>query len=272
MVEDGSYFFTFFTAERVALLRGFFDRYLKGVENDWESPRVTVVLRTPEGESVVLSGTDWPLPQTKIQRLYLDFEDNSLKSAAPQRDTTARYLPAVQEITLATAPLESELALAGPASLHLWLACETEDTDLFATIQAIMPDGEELTFLAAVDPASPLTQGWLRVSQRKLDQSKSTDLAPIHAHDERQPLVPGQIYEVQVALWPTSLRLPRGSQLRLTIGGKDFRRPPGEKDEPVVFMSHDDPRDRPPAIYDGAVTLFAGPDRASSLLLPAVDH
>jgi hypothetical protein len=35
------------------------------------------------------------------------------------------------------------------------------------------------------------------------------------------------------------------------------------------FM-HNDPRDRPPGIFGGKVTLHMGPDRAAYLLLPVI--
>ena len=40
-----------------------------------------------------------------------------------------------------------------------------------------------------------------------------------------QPLKPGEIYEVDLEIWPMGLALPKGSRLTLTIQGKDFERP-----------------------------------------------
>ena len=35
-------------------------------------------------------------------------------------------------------------------------------------------------------------------------------------------------------------------------------------------FTHNDPRDRPPAIFGGDVTLHAGPDRSAHVLLPVI--
>ena len=35
-------------------------------------------------------------------------------------------------------------------------------------------------------------------------------------------------------------------------------------------FTHDDPRDRPPTVFGGDVTLHAGPDRQAHVLLPVI--
>ena len=40
-----------------------------------------------------------------------------------------------------------------------------------------------MTFIAAPEPKAPVTQGWLRVSQRKLDPRRSTDYLPYYPHE-----------------------------------------------------------------------------------------
>jgi predicted acyl esterase len=46
-----------------------------------------------------------------------------------------------------------------------------------------------------MDPHTPIAQGWLRASHRKLDKKKSLPYRPWHTHDEKQPLTPGETYE-----------------------------------------------------------------------------
>jgi hypothetical protein len=37
-----------------------------------------------------------------------------------------------------------------------------------------------------------------------------------------------------------------------------------------AVFTHDDPRDRPPTVFGGNVTLHAGPDRQAYVLLPVI--
>jgi predicted acyl esterase len=149
------------------------------------------------------------------------------------------------------------------------------DADLFITVQAFAPDGREVEFQGTVDPHTPLAQGWLRASHRKLDAEKSLPYRPYHSHDDKQPLTPGQVYELDIEVWPTCIVLPAGFRIALNISGKDFERP-GTDSNPA-FRSrgsgpwlHDDPFDRPASIFAGKTTLHTGPGRDSYLLLPVI--
>ena len=95
--------------------------------------------------------------------------------------------------------------------------------DLFLTLRAFDPSGKEVTFRVANDPEAPL-QGWLRVSQRKLDPVRSKPYRPFHPHDGEEKLTAGTVYEVDIEIWPTSIVYPKGYMMALTVGGKDFER------------------------------------------------
>ncbi len=90
---------------------------------------------------------------------------------------------------------------------------------------------------------------------------------------------PGQVYEVDVEVWPTCIVLPKGYRLALSVRGTDYVFPgePGAGLETlgkvwtgVGPFTHNDPRDRPPAVFGGDVTLHAGPDRQAHVLLPVI--
>ena len=65
------------------------------------------------------------------------------------------------------------------------------DADVFAVLRVFAPDGREVVFQGALDPHTPIAQGWLRASQRKLDRKLTLPYRPYHTHDEKQPLTPG---------------------------------------------------------------------------------
>ena len=160
-------------------------------------------------------------------------------------------------------------------ALKVPISSSTVDADLFVTVQAFSPDGREVEFQGTVDPHTPLAQGWLRASHRKLDLARSKPWQPYHTHDDKQPLNPGWVYDVDVEIWPTCIILPKGFRLAVVIAGTDFERP--GPDQIPVFLTrgsgpflHDDPRDRPAEIFGGTTTVHTGPGRDAYLLVPVI--
>ena len=127
-----------------------------------------------------------------------------------------------------------------------------------------------------------MAHGWLRVSHRHLNPDLSEPWRPHHLHEERHPLVPGEAYEVEVELWPTSIVVPAGYTIALSVRGRDyeFAGEPGTSAETITTFKnrftgvgpflHNDPADRPPEVFGGTTTLHLGPDRAGRLLVPII--
>ena len=88
-----------------------------------------------------------------------------------------------------TEPLDREIEITGPSAAKLFVSSSTADADLFVVLRVFDPDGEEVVFQGAIDPHTPIGQGWLRASHRKLDPALSEPYRPYHSHDEKQPLV-----------------------------------------------------------------------------------
>jgi predicted acyl esterase len=157
------------------------------------------------------------------------------------------------------------------------VSSSTEDADLFLVLRAFDRDGEEVVFQGAIDPHTPIAQGWLRASHRKLDQSLSEPYRPYHTHDEKQPLTPGEVYELDVEIWPTSIVLPAGYRLAVTVRGTDYENPKAGGDRLTTFRNelrgsgpflHDDRDDRPADVFGGTVTIHPG----SYVLLPVIPN
>lgn len=270
-VQSGSYFLTFLLPESVALQRQFFDRYLKGIDNGWErEPRIDVAIRAAD-DTVKrrVFDTAWPLTGTSWMRLYLDARDKTMSREAPAAGAELSYSAIGEGVTFDLPRLDRDIEFAGPIKTKLFVSSSTDDMDIFATLRAFDPQGNEVTFFSAVEPKAPVSQGWLRVSHRKLDPERTTEYQPHHTHDELQMLTPGAVYDIDVEIWPASLALPAGYRLSLTLQGKDFERPgaTGEA-KGSGFFTHDDPIERPAPRYTGTHTLYTGGARASYLLLP----
>ncbi len=267
----------FYLEYGMALQKRFFDHYLKGADNGWEKePRVWVNLRRPFSKAVELrKETEWPLAGTRWTKLFLDAKAKSLDWRSPAAEGSATFEAMSDGITWMSAPLEQETELTGPMALRLYVSSSTIDADLFVTFQAFAPDGKEVMFQGTVDPNTPLAQGWLRASHRKTCPVRSKPWRPFHTHDDKMPLKPGQVYAVDVEIWPQCIVLPKGYKLAIDIRGRDFERP--GPDANVAFRSkgsgpwiHDDPMDRPAAIFGGKTTIHTGPGHEAHLLVPVI--
>ena len=100
------------------------------------------------------------------------------------------------------------------------MSSATEDADLFLVVRAFSPDMKELVFQGALDPHTPLAQGWLRVSHRKLDKKLTLPYRPYHTHDEEQKLKKGEVVRVDVEVWPTCIVVPAGYRLALRCAAR----------------------------------------------------
>ena len=267
----------FYLKYGMELQKRFFDHFLKSADNGWDKePRVWLNLRRPSSKAFELrKENEWPLAGTKWTKLFLDAKSGALDWRAPAAEGSATFAAMSDGIRWLSPPLEQETELTGPMALKLYLSSSTIDADLFVTVMAFAPDGREVAFQGTVDPNTPLAQGWLRASHRKLDSRKSLPHRPYHTHDDKSPLRPGQVYEVDVEIWPMCIVLPVGYRVAVNIAGKDFERPGGDANP--AFRSrgsgpwlHDDPHDRPADSFGGQTTLCTGPGREAYLLLPVV--
>jgi hypothetical protein len=200
-----------------------------------------------------------------------------MSAAAQSKAGSVTYKGFSDGVTFLTPPIEESVEITGPAAAKLWVSSSTENADLFLVFRAFSPDMKEVLFQGSNDPHTPLGNGWLRVSRRKLDPKLSLPYRPYHAHDEDQPMKPGEIYEVDVEIWPLCITLPKGFRMALTVRGKDYEYPgepvpfpPYKPWQGVALFTHDDPGNRPANVFGGEVTLHTGPDRQAHILLPVI--
>jgi predicted acyl esterase len=267
----------YYTNYGLDLQKRFFDYYLKGERNGWDrEARVLLNVRHVDGFEFRREG-EWPLARTRWTRLYLNAASGTLDSEPPARQGLREYAAMRGGVTFRTAPFQEETEITGPLAAKLFVSSTTRDADLFLVVQLFDPEGREVTFQGALDPRAPIAQGWLRASHRKLDPERSTLYRPYHTHDELQPLSPHEVYEVDVEIWPTSIVVPPGYTLTLTIQGHDFERPdqvagvgPWQAFRGSGPFLHNDPWDRRPELYGGRVRVYTGGPTPSSLLVPVV--
>jgi uncharacterized protein len=268
----------FYTDYGVSLQKRFFGHFLKGEDTGWDAqPRVQLQVRHVD-RFVERHESEWPLARTEWTRFHLEPQALGLGRAPPKSDERLAFDALGEGVTFVSSPLERETEITGPSAVRLFVASSTEDADIFVVLRVFAPDGKEVAFQGALDPHTPIGQGWLRASHRKLDAALSTPYRPYHSHDERQTLVPGEPVALDIEIWPTSIVVPAGYRIALTVRGKDYEHAgPGARLSNMKnefrgcgpFL-HNDPRDRPPAIFGGRTTLHIGPERPAYVLLPVI--
>jgi predicted acyl esterase len=277
--HGGSHWAPFYTDYGVKLQKRFFDYFLKGEKNGWDQqPRVQLQVRHPGEKFVLRHENEWPLARTQWTQFHLDPDGLRLAGEAVTSDKSVTYDATGSGVTFSTPPMAQDTEFTGPSALRLYVSSATVDADIFAVLRVFDPQDKEVLFQGALDPRTPVGQGWLRASHRKLDAKLSLPYRPYHTHDEKQPLSPGEVYQLDVEIWPTCIVVPKGYRLALTIRGKDY-----EHEDAAATLSnmknpmrgcgpftHDDPSDRPPAVFGGKVTLHFGAQRPAHVLLPVI--
>jgi predicted acyl esterase len=276
-VHGGEHWTLYYTEYGRTLQRRFFDHFLKGV-GDWDTqPRVSIDVRHADGSFSRRAEEEWPLSRTQWTKAFLDPSSRALTFDPPEAESAASYRGFGDGLTLSLPPISEDIEVTGPLAAKLWISSTTVDADLFLVVRVFDSHDHEVLFSGAIEPQQPVSQGWLRASQRKLDLERSRPWRPSHVHRVSEQLEPGEVYEVDVEIWPTCVVIPAGYRLALTILGHDFDH--GKEGRPSHlglemrgsgFWHHTDDSRRPADVFDGEVTVYGGGTRPSCLLLPIV--
>lgn len=274
-IEHWTHFYTDYGRE---IQLRFFDYFLKGKKNGWNrQPPVQLQVRHVD-RFVQRAEKAWPLPASKWTKFYLDNDTLNLTPKVPAVSKKASYKGLSDGLTYLLPAQKEDMEITGPISVKLFASSETIDTDFFIVFRVFSPDMKEIVFQGALDPHTPVGQGWLRASHRKLDTKLSRHYRPFHPHDEVEPLKPGKVYEFDIEVVPTCIVVPKGHRVGLTIRGKDYVYPgPAGRLSNMKYpmtgcgpFTHTDPKDRPPKIFDGEVTVYSGEGRASFVQVPLI--
>ena len=275
-IEHWTHFYTDYG--RKLQLR-FFDYFLHGRKNGWDKqPPVQLQVRHVD-RFVERAETEWPLKGTKWTRFYLDPAGCLLGVKPAKAKAVLRFDAMGDGITFLTPPLAHETEITGPSALKLYVSSSTTDADIFVVLRVFSPDLKEIVFQGAIDPHTPVGQGWLRASHRALDKKLSKPYRPYHTHTRQQPLKPEQVVPLDIEIWPTSIVVPSGYRIALTVRGKDYVYPGGSGGRQSNFKNeltgcgpflHDDPHDRPAAVFGGITGLHFGATARPYLLLPII--
>jgi predicted acyl esterase len=249
---------TFYSPEAQAVQQQFFDHFLKDLDTGiLEVPPVRLEVRRAYYSQTVRSEPEWPLAHTVAHRLYLNARDGSLGDAPAPEEASVTYDSRGGGATF-TFRFDRDTELTGGMRLHLWIAAEdADDADLFVGIDKLDAAGEVVGFsgynFVANDVAA---KGWLRLSHRELDDTRSTETRPWHPHRRIQKVRPGEVVAADVEILPSCTLFEAGTSFRLIVQGHELR------DYPA--FGHKD------SVNHGRHRLFTGGSHAAYLAAPFI--
>ncbi|MFF5075463.1 CocE/NonD family hydrolase [Actinoplanes sp. NPDC000266] len=240
-VHNGQEWPDYYDEANVEDLRRFFDHYLKGADNGWETtPRVRYsVLDLEGGDRVNLPATAFPPVDVTPASYYLDGRTRTLGTTAPAEEATAQYdVDANPDLVSFVVRFERETVLVGYPKAHLFVEARgSDDMDLFVLLQKLDEHGTPLAAFTTPNQSAMIhdltergatilrykgSDGRLRVSLRHLDEDLTTGDVPAHSFDRVEKLAPGQIAEVEIDLLPAGLAFHAGEQLRFVVSGRNL--------------------------------------------------
>jgi predicted acyl esterase len=216
------------------------DHWLKGIETDiMEEPPVKIWVM---GANKWRHGGDWPLPETKWTKFYLNswerlrtepFEPMS-SEGYEEPDAFLQMPPThtrkIQRLRYMTDPLPEDTLVIGPSALYLYASINQDDTNWIIIIKDVGPDGSVLSAREGETevpddlPEREITRGWLKASHRALDPQRSTPWRPWHplTREARNPVKPGEINEYAIEICSTANLFKRGHRICVDITSMDL--------------------------------------------------
>ena len=219
----------------------FFDRYLKDLDNGWETtPRVRYAVHDLKGgDQVNVPADAFPPAGVSSTKLYLDGMKRTLTTTPPAAGNPAAYNVAVNPNAVSfITRFDQETVMVGYPKAHLWVEAQgADDMDLFVLIQKLDAYGTPLQQFTVPNQGARIhdltdhgatvlrykgSDGRLRVSARHLDEKLSTEDVPAHSFDRVEKLAPGQIVDIEIDLFPIGLAFHPGEQLRFVISSRNL--------------------------------------------------
>jgi predicted acyl esterase len=265
-IHSDNHVIPFYSEEGRLTQKRWLDQWLYGIDTGvLREPPVKLAIRYGGDRYVWRYENEWPIARTRWTPWFLQADGGTLSQSAAPTVSTVSYQAEpdssdeASRVVFALPAVDGPTEFTGPAKLKLWISSTADDADLFVIVRKLDEAGNEVRFPAQNGPAIPAAIGWLRASHRKLDEARSLPYRPWHTHDELEKLEPDEIVPVEVEIWPTSVVLETGERLSLEIGARD--------DPGLDPFLHNHPVDR---IQNGRVTIYAGGEYDSHLLLPLI--
>jgi predicted acyl esterase len=222
----------------------FLDRFVKGQKNGFEQsqPKTTIWMESYATGTDLLSSFTSVRPSWTVEKGRISDSDLQVKEfhlgaggvlgssttggAADSFDYSSKgvavgsfegttnwgALPTdwqQQSLAYTSPQFESDAMVYGTGSADLWVVTGAGDADVQVTITEVRPDGQEVY----------VQRGWLRMSGRKLDDSKSTPLLPVRTNkvEDVRPLDPSAAVLGRIEILKMGHYFRQGSRLRVWV-------------------------------------------------------
>ncbi|KAK4230154.1 cocaine esterase [Podospora fimiseda] len=284
----------FYYEDEVEIQRSFLDAFLKGEDRlGWATPGkvapVSMVIRKgnaghneAEKERKMFprrEEQEWPIARTDYQRLYLN-PDFSLTTTKPvmskEQKTSYQALGTIEEpqaVTFKSEPFDKEAEITGHIIAHLNVSVTPDrggptpcDIDLFLTLRHLDENNKEIFYTGTAGDPVPLTKGWLRMTLRKVNKEhpKHREWLPYREYTANDvlPVIQGEVYAVDLEIWPTCVVLGKGDRLVLEVAS-------GDTQGSGLFL-HNDPVDRASELLQGMNHIHFGKQYENYLVVPVI--
>ncbi|KAF5686007.1 cocaine esterase [Fusarium circinatum] len=224
-------------------LKKYFDKYLKGIDNDWEeTPRVRwTTLQFDEGKvKSNIELPDFPVPDTDYRSFYLG-DNDALVDSAPSSGIKAYNSEDRWSIAKFRYTFDKHTRIIGMPKAELYMSCDDlDDMVVFVQVRKLDKNGKELSHLQFPIEKTPVksvdamdekdrssltlhngAMGILRASQRKIDEKRSIHPQfPFHPHDEVQKIPKGEVVKLDIGIWCMGVDYEEGQTLQVDILGQ----------------------------------------------------
>ncbi|GLA50104.1 hypothetical protein AnigIFM63604_006126 [Aspergillus niger] len=282
----------FYYAEEVEIQRSFLDAFLLGQDRvGWSKkgvvPPVDLILRKgnvgyndPKAESQFSrrKENEWPIARTQYTPMFLrpdrGLSWNKTDLTTPHKVEYQAFGDGPGFVSFTSAPFDSEQEITGhivvrlnvSVSRHHWQSTSPSDIDLFLSLRHLSSSGNEVAYTGTTGEPAPVTKGFQRVSLRKVNSQHPRHRPWLPHRDyystDILPVVPNEIYTVDVELWPTNVVVQKGERIALDIGASELAG--------SGIFQHDDPSDRPESVFKGNNHVHFGPNYDNWISLPVI--
>ncbi len=285
----------FYSQDNVKMQKSFLDAFLKDDDREgWttgKAPKVGLTLRKgnvgynnadAEKQYPYRNEDEWPIARTTYTKFFLTASQGLSKDGSCMaKHTTLSYrapgsLQTPEFVQFTTEPFAQETEFTGHTVVHINVSATAltdsgrmpSEIDLFVTLRHLDDRGREILYTGTVGDPVPVTKGWLRVSLRKTasDHPRHKPWQPYREYrsDDVLPVRPGEVYGVDVEVWPTNVIVGKNHRLVLEVASGDT--------QGAGIFEHNSEIDRPRELLEGLNHIHFGPEYENWVLLPIIPN